>query len=231
MVLNESRYANEGEVGMMSKDLWGRLAETYEVDHTLISGADLVSAIQSELRGAVPAGEVVELGCGTGLYTRAYAPSAALVTATDKSAPMLRRAERSLADLPNVIVKFADAMATGLPGESADAVVAVNLLHIVPDAAGVLAEIRRLLRPGGTAILVDATSEKLTAKQMLISMWRIVRRWGLIREKGQQDLTQAGLESLTREAGFDGIQGRLLTGSSMNAALVRAVKPGGRTAA
>lgn len=74
-----------------------------------------------------------------------------------------------------------------------------NLLHLamaVRDAAhGLrmdLAEAHRLLRPGGTAILVDATGEKLAPGQMLTSMWRFIRRWGLVREKGQQDLTQAG---------------------------------------
>lgn len=215
-------------MGTMSKDLWGRLADNYDVDHTLISGADLVGAIQSEVAAAVPAGEVVELGCGTGLYTRAYAGRCARVIATDKSAPMLRQAERTLTGLPNVTVRFADATATGLPAESADAVVAVNLLHIVPDAAAVLAEARRLLRPGGTAILVDATGEKLPARHMLTSTWHIIRRWGLIREKGQQNLTQAGLEALVRKAGFEGLQGHLLTGTAMNAAFVRAAKPGRR---
>ena len=53
----------------MSKDRWGRLADTYDLDHACISGADLVSTIQSELARTVPGGDAVELGCGTGLYT------------------------------------------------------------------------------------------------------------------------------------------------------------------
>jgi len=53
----------------MAEDRWGRLADTYDVDHLCISGADLVSTIRSELARAVTGGDAVELGCGTGLYT------------------------------------------------------------------------------------------------------------------------------------------------------------------
>lgn len=74
---------------------------------------------------------------------------------TDLSGPMVEAATRALADLPNVTVQRADAVATGLPDAGADGVVMVNLLHIVPDAAAVLAEARRLLRPGGALVAVD----------------------------------------------------------------------------
>lgn len=210
----------------MSKDLWGRLASTYDVDVTFISGADLVSAIQSELTGAVLGGDVVELGCGTGLCTRAYAPKCDRVIATDISVPMVEQARRALAAQPNVSVRVADAVSTGLPTDSADAVVTVNLLHIVPDAPAVLAEARRLLRPGGVLVVADATGQGLSVRQMLASIWRIIRRWGLIppHQKGQQDFTQDSLEALVRTAGFGSIQGHLLTGERMNAAFVRAVK-------
>jgi ubiquinone/menaquinone biosynthesis C-methylase UbiE len=214
-------------VDEMTKDQWGRLSGTYDEDHTFISGADLVSAIGSELRGALPGGDVVELGCGTGLYTRAYAPACRQVLATDVSAPMVESARRALAALPNVSVQLADAVATGLPAGSADAVVAVNLLHIVPDAAAVLAEARRLLRPGGVLVVADATGEGLALRQLFASGWRILRRWGLMRpQKGQQNLGQHSLEALVRAAGFESIEGRLLTGELMNAAFVRAIERG-----
>lgn len=209
----------------MSEDRWGRLAETYDVDHVFISGADLVSAIRSELAGAVTGGDAVELGCGTGLYTPAYAPRCRQVIATDISPLMLERAERALADLPNVSTRVADAASTGLPAESADVVVAVNLLHVVPDAHAVMTEIHRVLRPGGLAVLVDATGQGLSPLRMLTSMVRFLRRWGPMREKGQLDLTQTTLEALVRQTGFDVVDGHLLTGKAMNAAFVRATKP------
>lgn len=210
----------------MAKDVWGPLVRTYDEDHTYIAGADLVEAVQVQVADAVPAGDVVELGCGTGLYTRRYAPRCRRVIATDISLPMVERAERELAHLPNVEVRVADAVSTGLPSGSADGVVAVNLLHIVPDAGAVLAEARRLLRPGGVAVIADATAKGLSPRQMLASIWRVLRRWGLMRpQKGQKDLPRTALEALVRAAGFEVLEGRSLTGRVMNAGFVRAGKP------
>lgn len=212
----------------MSKDLWGQLAGTYEVDHAYLAGTDLISAIQAKLAATVTAGNVVELGCGTGLYTRAYAPHCRQVIATDISGPMIERAKGALAAFPNVSVRVADAVATGLPAGSADSVVAVNLLHIVPDAEAVLAEARRLLRPGGELVIVDATGDGLSFRQILASIWRGLRRWGLkTHQKGQRNLTQATLEALVRTAGFTSVQGQAMAGTVMNAAFVRAVRPAG----
>jgi len=210
----------------MSKDLWGQLAGTYDVDHTYIAGADLISAIQSEVADAVPAGKVVELGCGTGLYTSAYASRCSQVIATDISEPMVEVAKRALANFPNVSVRVADAISTGLPAGSADGVVAVNLLPIVPDAVAVLTETRRLLRPGGVLIIAYTTGEGSPVSQILASIWRGLRRWGLkTHQKGQRNLTQTTLEALMRAAGFASIQGQVLTGAVMSATFVRAVRP------
>lgn len=155
----------------------------------------------------------------------AYASACRGVIATDISPLMLGHATRSLSGLPNVSTRVADAVSTGLPAESADVVVAVNLLHIVPDALAVLTEVRRLLRPGGLAVLVVGTGQGLSARKALTSMVRFLRRWGPMREKGQQSLTQQTLEALVRQAGLDVVEGKLLTGNAMNAAFVRATKP------
>lgn len=214
-------------VGEMSEDIWGRLASTYDADHACIAGADLVAAIQSRLAAAEPGGAVVELGCGTGLYTAVYASRCDHVIATDISPPMVDAARRSLATLSNVEVRLADAVATGLPQGSADVVVAVNLLHVVPHPAAVLAEARRLLRPGGVLLVAGATARGLRPRQMLGAVWHIVRRWGPRppRAKGARDLDGTALEALIRTAGFESIEGQAIIGHAMNAAFVRALAP------
>lgn len=211
----------------MTKDSWSRLAATYDADHTAIAGADLVDAVREHLAATVPHGRVVELGCGTGLYTTAYAGRCEHVTAVDLSADMIEMAHCALSAVSHAETRVADAAVTGLPDGDADAVVLVNLLHVVPDAAGVLAEARRLLHPGGVLVAVDATSQGLSARQMLGTVWRIMRRWGPVppRVKGQLDLDQPGLEALVSGAGFESVAGHLLTGRRMNAATVRALAP------
>lgn len=58
---------------------------------------------------------------------------------------------------------------------------------------------------------------------MVASIWRVLRRWGLkTHQKGQRNLTQAGLEELVPSAGFTAIDGERLTGRVMSGAFVRA---------
>lgn len=211
----------------MTKDSWSRLAATYDADHTAIAGTDLVDAVREHLAATVPRGTVVELGCGTGLYTTAYAAHCVRVMALDLSPDMVEMAHCALSATPQAEARVADASATGLPDGIADAVVTVNLLHVVPDAAAVLAEARRLLHPDGMLIAVDATGQGLSARQMLGSFWRIMRRWGPVppHVKGALNLDQPGLEALVAEAGFESVAGHLFTGRRMNAASVRALAP------
>jgi len=75
-------------------------------------------------------------------------------------------------------------------------------------------------------VIADATAEGLPVSQILTSIWRGLRRWGLkTQQKGQRNLTQTTLEALIRAAGFKSIQGQVLTAEAMNAAFVRAVNP------
>ena len=144
---------------------------------------------------------------------------------TDLSGPMVEAATRALADLPNVTVQRADAVATGLPDAGADGVVMVNLLHIVADAAAILTEARRLLRPGGALVVIDATATGLSVWQLLASIRRVLGRWGFPRApRGSHNIDQGALEKLVREAGFGSLSGHALTGAGMNAAFVRAVR-------
>lgn len=205
----------------MSASVWSRVAGTYEADHLYITGPDLVSAMQSKLAETIPNGDVIELGCGTGLFTRAYAPHCRAVIATDIALPMLEEASRNLPAMLNVSLQAADATGTGLPSQSADAVVLVNLLHIVPEPTAVLVEARRLLRPGGVVVVVDATLQGVSIRHRLSCAWRMISRWGLI---GRKDLNRDKLEGLVRAAGFQVLEASLIIGQSMNAAFVQAVR-------
>jgi SAM-dependent methyltransferase len=144
-------------------------AEEY---HALVMREDhesrLLPAILSavDLRGR----DVVELGAGTGRVTALVAPLAARVRAFDRSPAMLERAARYLADrsepLPPGRVSLARAANTAvpLPDACADAVVeGWSFGHSVVDAGGeweaaaraLLDESFRLLRPGGTLVVIE----------------------------------------------------------------------------
>lgn len=100
-----------------------------------------------------PQSQILELGCGPGQLWRqnsARIPASWNITLSDFSPGMLEEAQRNLADSGrDFAFELFDAQAIPLPDASFDAVIANHMLYHVPDRARALAEIRRVLRPGG----------------------------------------------------------------------------------
>nr|NLI50096.1 methyltransferase domain-containing protein [Propionibacterium sp.] len=210
----------------MAARFWDRMATTYETDNAYVAGQDLMEEMRSAAARALPDGDVVELGCGTGWFTRAYAPRCRSVVAVDASPAMLKEAERTLGVHPHVSLRLADARETGLPAASADAVLIANVLDIVREPGAIVAEAARLLRPGGVLLIANFATEGMTVRQRAIGAYRLLRRWRLM-SGGRQGrfLTLAALLALVRAAGFPTPEGHVLRGRSVNAVQVRAVKP------
>ena len=105
------------------------------------------------------AGEfVLDVGCGTGLLAHemgALVGRAGRVAGVDLSSDMLALAEQRCAHMPQV--DFAKAGAERLPEADArfDAAACVQVLLYVGDVAAALAEIHRVLKPGGRAVIIE----------------------------------------------------------------------------
>lgn len=117
-----------------------------------VAGMDRRGA--SEHRGRMLAGlhgSVIELGAGTGSSFALYPPAVTQVLALEPD-DYLRNLAIEQAAAASVPVTVVPAVAEHIPAESgsADAVAASLVLCSVEDQAAVLAEIRRVLRPGGT---------------------------------------------------------------------------------
>lgn len=100
-----------------------------------------------------PTAAVLDLACGPGIYARRFAhavPDGAVV-GVDLSLPMLRRAARraAAAQLANLALIHADAMALPFEGGRFDVVNCCGALHLFPNLAQALGEIARVLAPGG----------------------------------------------------------------------------------
>lgn len=98
-------------------------------------------------------GRVLELAAGTGLFTVAIAERAAQVVATDYAEAMVEALRARVAGLSNVQVQRADVFALPFPPASFEAVVAANVLHLVPDLERALSAMRAVLRPGGILVV------------------------------------------------------------------------------
>lgn len=95
-------------------------------------------------------GRVLEIGAGTGANFPYYSDAASSITVTEPDPFMARRA-RERAKRVGLPIELKEAPAEALPfgDETFDTVVATLVLCSVRDPAKALAEVRRVLRPGG----------------------------------------------------------------------------------
>jgi ArsR family transcriptional regulator len=102
-----------------------------------------------------PSWVVADLGCGTGALTAALAPHVEQVIGVDQSAAMLKAARARTADRHNVELRKGSLEELPIEDATCDAALLVLALSYVPDPASVVAEMARVVKPGGRAVVLD----------------------------------------------------------------------------
>jgi ubiquinone/menaquinone biosynthesis C-methylase UbiE len=104
---------------------------------------------------AQASGEVLEVAIGTGRNLPLYSQSIHL-TGLDFSPQMLQLARRRAEELGRQVdLRLGDAQALDLPDDCFDTVVCTLSLCAIPDQRRAVAEMKRVLRPGGRLLLLD----------------------------------------------------------------------------
>lgn len=117
-----------------------------------------------------PDWSVLEFGCGTGSTALIHAPYVKEILATDISGRMLDIAAQKARDagVENVYFQQGTLESLVLQAENFNAVLGLNILHLLEDAEGTISRVYELLKPGG--IFVSSTA--LVAELMVL--WRLL---------------------------------------------------------
>ena len=132
---------------------WDRVAPLYDLAVNTLNRRVYDGTGAAVARLIRPGDTVLECACGTGAISAAIAPACARVVATDYSEGMLKQARKKLAKHSNVTVEQADITDLRYANDSFDAVVAGNVIHLLPEPGDALKELKRVVRPGGTIIV------------------------------------------------------------------------------
>ncbi len=154
-----------------------------------------------------PGEHIVDIGCGPGLLAcelSAAVASDGRVIAIDSSPAMLELARSRCSDLSNVEFIECDATELAVDDANADAVACIQVLLYVPDVDRVLADMHRVLKPGGRAIIMetDWRSAVLHSHDEALTE-KIIDAWD---KKVPSPRLPARLDSMLREAGFASVE-------------------------
>lgn len=184
---------------------WNRMAARYA--RAPMRAPDAYAATLDRVRAHLKPGDrVLELGCGTGTTAIRLADAVTTITATDIADTMLEiaRGRAAEASVTNVTFAHADA-AEVTAGAPYDAVMAFNLLHLMPDRAATLATTLRDLRPGGLlickTICLAEPGQSWKLRLALAVALPVLQALGLAPRLAR--LTVAGLEAEIAAAGFE----------------------------
>ena len=134
------------------EDVYERIASFYDFIFGPTLHAGRLQAIQS--MGIASGDRVLEVGVGTGINAALY-PRHCQVTGIDFSASMLEKARKRVAGLSHVRLMEMDAAALKFADESFDLVYAPYVVNCVSDPVKVVAEMRRVCKPGGKIVILN----------------------------------------------------------------------------
>ncbi|WP_274628512.1 class I SAM-dependent methyltransferase [Arvimicrobium flavum] len=123
-----------------------------------------------DFAGLADGERVIDVGCGTGSLTFALPGKANLkeIAAIDFSPVFVAAAKQRNTDA-RIAIQEADACALPFPDNRFDRAMSLLVLHFVPEAGKAVAEMRRVVRPGG--IVAAAVWDHLGGMPVMRMMW------------------------------------------------------------
>ncbi len=179
------------------------VAANYASHPVMASGPELGRMVELGVRSG--AERVLDLGCGAGHTALAFAPRVAEVVAVDLAEAMLaegRRLARERGTL-NVEFRLGDVEQLALPDSSFDVVTSRFSAHHYPSPEKALAEVVRVLRPGGSFLLVDSVAPEAHGCDTFLNAIEVIRDPSHVRDhrvsEWQAMFAAAGLSPVVQQ--------------------------------
>ena len=134
-----------------NKWFWNRYAKLYDFEINRFNSQAYSVMYQNMSSSLSHDMYVLEIATGTGLISINIASSVRHIEATDYSPKMIETAKKKKAPA-NIRFSIEDATELSFTDSSFDVVIISNALHIMPEPAKVLANIKRVLKPNGLLI-------------------------------------------------------------------------------
>ena len=201
---------------------WSRFSADLAEREVYTVGRKLVECVRGRLKEQRDLGDLIEFGCGTGVYTACVVGQARSVLATDYSAEMVTETAKNFAGEPKVRVERADCQQLTYSDGSFDTVLMVNLIHVIPYPGQALLEAYRVLRKNGVLLVTSFSTEKMTLWRKLQLLYRYRKTFGPFPERRTM-FTEASLSRMVIGAGFT-LDETLLLGETTRSVFLKAVK-------
>jgi demethylmenaquinone methyltransferase / 2-methoxy-6-polyprenyl-1,4-benzoquinol methylase len=209
------------------REMFARISSRYDLLNHLLSGNTdkrWRRAVTAKLRPLIPANAIVlDVACGTGdLTATIFENTGARVIGVDFCRPMLELAMRKYSRLSFI---EGDALKLPFAGDAFDAVtIGFGLRNLASIESG-LSELRRVLKPGGLAAILEFSKPTLSGFRALATTYcnRVLPRIGglvsgsrsayqYLPDSVSRFPDQQALAALMRDAGFEQVEFQNLTG-------------------
>lgn len=183
-----------------SDRFWDRIAKRY-AKKPVADEASYQKKLEVTRTYFRPDMEVLEFGCGTGSTAIAHSPHVKHIHAIDVSSKMLEIAQEKADrdNIDNVTFERSTIEDISIPDQSLDAVLGLSILHLLENKEETIAEVHRMLKPGGVFVTsTTCIADSMKFFKMIAPVGKALGLMPLVRVFTKEEL----VASLT-ESGFE----------------------------